>query len=65
MVDITKLRIRLAIGIASLIGGEIYVKGLIGAMAMNEYCLKNLTGEERFEIYQEYKESLQDIYRKW
>lgn len=65
MIDITKLRIRLAVLVASFIGGEVYVAGLIAAMAANQYCLKTLTAAERFKIYQEYRESISEIYKKW
>ena len=58
MIDITKLRIRLAVLVASFIGGKVYRAGLIAAMAANQYCLKTLTAEERFKIYQEYRESI-------
>lgn len=63
--NLTKLRIRLAVLVASLIGGEVYTAGLIAAMAANQYCLKTLTAEERFRIYQEYRESISEIYKKW
>lgn len=65
MIDITKHRIRLAVLVASFIGGEVYVTGLIAAMAMNEYSMRTMSAAERFKIYQEYRESISDIYKKW
>jgi len=65
VVDITKLRIHLAVLVASFIGGKVYVAGLIAAMAANQYCIKTLTDVERFKIYQDYRESISEIYKKW
>lgn len=65
MVDITKLRIRLALLVAGCIGGKVYVTGMISVMAMSEYCRRTMTKEERFKIYQEYRESISEIYKMW